>query len=157
MGIEDFLMGPSTTNAEEILKLIAKYKAMDAVGDMAVHHFTKDDELERLQREDLKLKIAGEKRDLGMQYGDDDDYQNDENHLGRTVIARAIGRKFHSSPAVATSNPLLQAMFKTARAAPEKSLPSQGLQAIFKTAYHEPLTPKEATNGLSRILRSIGR
>jgi hypothetical protein len=138
-GITDWLMGPSQNNAEDLLRLIAEYKTIDTVGDYALKRFTRDDEMENLTKQNLKLDVQAKARALGVNYGDSGEYEDDLNDDGKDRLTSLLGgmfsRKYRSSTiqpgmgkSLAPGNPLM-AVFKEAHlVTPELETASHGNQ-----------------------------
>jgi hypothetical protein len=153
-GLIDLLAGPPSSQMDEILRAILTYQTAASAGDLAEHWLTKDDELERLQRESLRLSVAKAKHELQANYGDDEDFEDDTNDRGKDRMTAVMGGE------MARRARLMDNFKMPAKASP--SLPEGGLSAIFKTAYADlkpPMSFKGATHGnqLLAAIRSIRR
>jgi hypothetical protein len=151
-GLIDLLAGPPSSQMDEILRAILTYQTAASAGNMAEHWLTKDDELERLQREALRLSVSKQRHELSAQYGDDEDFEDDVNDKGKDRMTAVLGGE------MSRRAKLIDTFKMPAKASP--SLPEGGLSAIFKEAYADFKPPMNVRKGAqygNKLLAAIRR
>jgi hypothetical protein len=142
--VSDYLINP--TDVDTITKILARYQLIDAMGDAGIKYLSPETEMEKLQKESMKLQVQKQAREL---YGDDNAYNRDVNDKGKDRLANVAlmeGKRQLQKRPFDLKSVLKEATFE------------EPLQATFKWATLVGNTPKEASHvGLNSILRAIRR